>query len=422
LRKSLQPEVLTQPASQEETLSDLDRKPSILCISTYEKGQPFLREAANLGCEVMLLTVDPLAQGDWPRDCLSQFFTMNEGRSPLEILSTVMGIARNHRIDRIVALDEFDLEAAALIREHMRLPGMGESTTRYFRDKLAMRTRALRAGIPVPEFTGVFLRQDLSEFMNSVPGPWLLKPRTSASAIGIRTIEKPEQLWPALDELGDQQSFHLLERFLPGEVYHVEGITWNRELLFSAPHKYGQPPMETMHQGGIFSTRALPPDSSDARNLRLVHQEVLAALGMVSGVTHTEFIKSKADGRFYFIETAARVGGAYIADVVQFASGINPWVEWARLEVAALRGETYVLPRIHKGFAGSVICLARQQEPDTSGFNDPEIVLRLHKKHHAGLIVRSDSAERVEWLIDDYTARFVEQFLAVEPPPDKPTA
>lgn len=73
---------------------------------------------------------------------------------------------------------------------------------------------------------------------------------------------------------------------------------------------------------------------------------------MVSGVTHTEFIKSAEDGRFYFLESAARVGGAYIAEVVEAATGLNPWVEWARIEVAAMRGDAYA-PAVSKGnFAG----------------------------------------------------------------------
>jgi len=347
---------------------------------------------------------------------------MPEGRTPLEVLATAMDIARYHRIDRVVALDEFDLEAAALIREHMRLPGMGESTTRYFRDKLAMRARAQRSGVPVPEFTGVFYHPDLVDFMANVPGPWLLKPRTSASAIGIRTIYKPEDLWPALDELGEKQSHYVLERFVPGSVYHVEGITWNRELLFAAPFQYGAPPMQTMHQGGVFSTRRLPTESSDARLLLEAHRAVIEALGMVSGVTHTEFIKSHADGGFYFLETAARVGGAYIADVVHFATNVNPWVEWARIESAALQGQDYALPELRDDYSGSIICLARQQEPDISSFNDPEIVLRLHKHHHAGIIVCSESATRVESLIDNYTQRFMDQFLAVQPVPDRPSA
>ncbi len=398
------------------------RQPTVLCISTYEKGQPFLIEAARLGCRVLLLTTDRLAHGDWPLSSLARFITMPEGLTPQQILNTVSYLAREEKIERIVALDEFDLEVAALLREHMRLPGMGETATRFFRDKLAMRVRARDTGVAVPEFTSVFSYDDLRAFTASVPGPWLLKPRTNASAIGIKQIETTDQLFAILDQLGDLQSHYVLERFVPGDIYHVEGVTWQGEILFSAPHKYGAPPMQTMHQGGVFSTRALARDSSEAHHLDVIHQQVIASLGMVSGVTHTEFIKAHADGRFYFLETAARVGGAYIANVVEFATGLNPWVEWARIEVATVRSEPYRLPPLRQDYAGSIICLARQQEPDTSDYNDPEIALRMQKHHHAGLIVCATNPERVESLVASYSERFLDQFCASEPVPDKPTA
>jgi phosphoribosylaminoimidazole carboxylase (NCAIR synthetase) len=403
-------------------VTDQQQKPTILCISTYEKGQLFLEEAARLGCDVVLLTVNKLEHADWPRASLTKLITMPEDMTPEHVLNTVSYMARGLKFDRVVALDEFDLEVAALVREHMRLPGMGESATRFFRDKLAMRVRAQQHGVPVPEFTSVFNYDDLRSFLGSVPGPWLLKPRTNASAIGIRKIEAPGQIWPILDELGDLQSHYVLERFVPGEIFHVEGITWERKVLFGTPYKYGKPPMQTMHQGGVFSTRALHKDSSDARALGAIHLQLIEALGLEYGVTHSEFIKSEADGSFYFLETAARVGGAYIADVVEFATGLNPWVEWARLEVAALFGRAYALPAVKPLYAGSVICLARQDQPDLSSFDAPEIVRRLEKHHHAGLLVQADSAERVEALVANYSGRFLEEFCAVEPPPDKPTA
>ena len=391
---------------------ELTGKPTILCISTYEKGQAFLREAARQGTNVILLTTEKLAEADWPREAITLLPTMTQEMPAELVVESICRIARGTRIDRIVALDEFDLETAALAREHMRLPGMGQTLTRHFRDKLAMRVRAKQCGVAVPEFTGVFHYDDLRSFMGSVPGPWLLKPRTNASAIGIRKIEEPETLWRTLDELGDLQSHYVMERFLPGDVYHVEGISWNNDVLFAAPHRYGQPPMQTMHQGGVFTTRSLRRGSEDARAILELHRHVLSALGMCSGVTHTEFIKAKADGRFYFLETAARVGGAYIAETVEFARGINPWVEWARLEVAALRGDPYVLPKVECGYSGSVICLARQETPDTVGYTDPEIVLRLHKHHHAGLIVRSESVDGAGrgaggWLCEPVSGRFL---------------
>lgn len=403
-------------------MSDNAVRPGILCISTYEKGQAFLKEAARLGCAVTLLTVDALANADWPRESLNELITMPEGLTPGQVLNTVAYLARGRRFDRIVALDEFDLEVAALLREHMRLPGMGETLTRFFRDKLAMRVQARAAGVAVPEFTGVFNYDDVRAYLAAVPGPWLLKPRTNASAIGIKPIKQPEELWPILDKLGDLQTHYVLERFVEGDVYHVEGVSWRGEVLFAAPHKYGHPPMQTMHKGGVFTTRSLHPDSDEGKGLVAIHAATLKGLGMYSGVTHTEFIRSKADGKFYFLETAARVGGAYIAELVEAAKGLNPWVEWARVEVATLLNMEYCLPDLREEYAGSVICLAKQEVPDLSGYTDPEIVVRMKKHHHAGLIVRSASAERVEALINRYGDRFLEEFCASEPVPEKPSA
>ena len=397
-------------------------RPALFCISSYEKGQAFLREAARLGADVTLLTTEQLIDADWPKDILAELLTMPSELTPEQTLNTVAYLARTRRIDRIVALDEFDVENAALLREHMRLPGLGQTMTRIFRDKLAMRTEARRKGILVPEFTGVFNHDDLWRFMQETPGPWLLKPRLNASAMGIKPLERAEDLWPILDQLGDQQSCYVLERFLPGEVFHIEGVTWESKLLCGIPCQYGRPPMETSHQGGVFTTRNLDPQSADGAALMAIHRELIERFGLPHGVTHSEFIKSRADGKFYFLETAARVGGAYIADMVEFATGVNPWVEWARIEVALARGEDYKLAPLRQEFAGSVISLARQDEPDTSAYTDREIVLRLHKPHHAGLIVASPRQERVRELVDSYGGRFLQDFCAVLPAPEKPTS
>jgi len=61
-----------------------------------------------------------------------------------------------------------------------------------------------------------------------------------------------------------------------------------------------------------------------------------------------------------------------------------------------------------------------QEWPDLSGYQDAEIVFRLNKKHHAGLIVASAERDRVETLIAAYAQRFAYDFLAVAPPLDKP--
>lgn len=399
----------------------MSEAPRILCLTSYEKGQPLMRQCAEMGCRVVLLTVDKLRDADWPRDILEEVITMPDGLTVEQITNTVTWLARPRRFDRIIALDEFDMEAAAHLREHMRIPGMGRTATAHFRDKLAMRFAARAAGIGQPDFTRVLHHAEIREWMDRVPDPWLLKPRGEASAIGIRKMHSAEEVWRALDELGDRQSHFLLEQFIPGDIFHVDGIVSDSRVIFAAVGGYGKPPMQVMHEGGVFTTRVLGRKSPETRRLTEINAELIPALGMIRGVTHAEYIRG-ADGRFYFLEAAARVGGAFIADVVEFATGINLWREWGRIEVSAMRGEKYELPVQKSLYAGSALCLAKTAEPDTSMFTDPEIVQRLRKHHHAGLIVQSPDPNRVRELVDGYAERFAETYLAIQPVPDKPTA
>ena len=399
-----------------------DNRPlTILCVSSYEKGQEFLRTCKALGSRVLLLTVEKFRDGDWPRDSIDEIFFMPE-ELPLEhLIYTVSYMARSQPIDRIVALDEFDMENVSALREHMRIPGMGLTTVRYFRDKLAMRARAQEVGILVPEFAHVLNYGSLREFMARVPAPWLLKPRSQASGIGMKKIHSPEELWPWLDQLGDKQSFYLLEQFVPGSVYHVDSVVSEREVVFAEAHAYGAPPLDVSHQGGVFTTRTLPRDAGDTQTLLAVNRQVIEGLGSVRGVTHAEFLRSQADGKFYFLEIAARVGGAYIADVVEAATNINLWREWARLEIGAGK-QPYALPPIRRDYAGVILCLARQEHPDTSSYTDPEIIYRVSKYHHAGFVLRSPNAARLQELLDSYSVRFAQDFLATQPVPDKPSS
>ncbi len=399
-----------------------ESKPTVVCIASYEKGHAFLEEMAAQGCDVVLLTAERLRGAAWPWHAIQQTHTFSNDTSPEQVLRLVQHLNRHMPVDRVVAIDEFDLEAAALIREELRLPGMGQSLTRHFRDKLAMRVAARQAGIAVPDFIGIANHDDIAHFLAHTQGPWLLKPRTSASAIGIRPIGSDGDLWRALDELGDEQSKFLLERYIPGAVFHVDSVTWNGEVLLQAVHGYGATPMSLMQGGGVFTTRTLDREGSDAIDLRAMDARLLSALGMVSGVTHSEFIRSVADGTLYFLETAARVGGAYIAELVEFSTGVNPWREWARIEAALALHRDYTLSPTFEAYAGSVICLAKQETPDLSAYNDPEVVYRLKKHHHAGLIVRSGSPKRVEGLLLSYRERFVHDFYASMPAPDKPTS
>ncbi|HAJ35814.1 MAG TPA: ATPase [Chloroflexi bacterium] len=398
--------------------------PTILCLASYFKGGLFLEECKRLGCHTILVTTQKLEHEAWPRHAIDEFFMLpapNLARQP-DITHAIAYLMRERAIDRIVALDDYDVETAGDLREHFRLPGLGASASRFFRDKLAMRIRAQEMSVPVPAFTSVFHYPTVSDYLARTAGPWLLKPRSEASAMGIKKIHHPDELWRALEELGDRQSYFLLEQFVAGDVFHVDSVVWDGAVVFAAAHRYGLPPMTVYHGGGVFASSTVARGSEIEASLLAINRQVIAAMGLWRGVTHAEFIRSDADEQLNFLEIAARVGGAGIDQLVEHASNVNPWVEWARLTVADVRGEAYALPPLRHDYAGLIVSLARQEWPDTSAYNDAELVWRLQKRHHVGFIVASSDYERVQGLVSNYAGRVAYDFSASAPPLERPPA
>ncbi len=397
---------------------------NILCISRYFKGATFIKGAKAAGNNVFLLTSTQLKKESWPWESITETFYMDEDeKGNWDMAHVINGLAwrmRKMTFQVLVALDDFDVEKVAHLREHFRISGMGETTCRYFRDKLAMRMKAQEANIAIPAFTGLFHDEAVRQFMESVPAPWLIKPRTAASAMGIKKCHTPEEVWQHLEAIGDQRHHHLMEQFAPGDVYHVDGLNANAKVVFARVSRYLDTPMEVAQGGGIFKSQTVPFNSKDDKELQRLNKQLMDAFGMHYSATHSEFIKDRKTGQFYFLETASRVGGAHIAEMVEASSGINLWTEWARVEDAKARNIPYKLPKSKKLHAGIIVSLSRYEQADYSLFTDPEICWRLDKDWHIGMIVRSKDHDRVGELLEEYGKRIGEGLHAELPPEDAP--
>lgn len=434
-------------------------EPTILCIASFFKGNDFIRECKRQGARVVLLTREKLLAADWARESLDDLIAIPGKTSVQSYLAAASHVARRWRVSRVVALEEYDIVTAAQIREHLSVPGMGTTTARCFQDKLAMRAKARDAGIPQAEFVPVFNFEVVDEFMKRISPPWMLKPRIGASSMGIKKLHKPEDVWRAIADLDareafhEKSSFHLLERYIPGDVYHVDSLVEGGKVLFAGVEHYGAPPFEVSQLGGVTVSHTVKRGSKEQRGLLTLNKRLLSSFGFERGVTHAEFIRradppgkpvraseiripgrgstahisrigkgpAPASGtdQFHFLEVAARVGGAYTSETIAAASGINPWLEWARIELATPE-RPYILPPVRQEYGGVAVSLARQEHPCTSPYTDPEIVYRVCKPWHVGLIVSSPDYERVKHLVARYARRFSEDFTAVAPPEETP--
>lgn len=393
-----------------------DSPKTFLCISNYFKGSAFLIALKKAGNKVYLITSEKLRENNWPREFIDEIFYMPGQDLDWDLETLLIGVAglmKGVKIDAIAALDDYDVEKATFLRENLRIPGMGQTTGRYFRDKLAMRMRAKEAGVLVPAFSALFNDSEINHFADNVPPPWVLKPRSEASAHGIIKVYDKDSLWQNIHEMGDNRLRYLVEQFKPGDVYHADGLNLDGKNIFCTVSKYLATPMEISQGGGIFRSANVPYGSEDDKSMRKANEEVMKAFGMKNGASHTEFIKGKEDGEVYFLETSSRVGGAHLAEMVEGATDINLWTEWAKIEDAIVKGKKYKLPKVKKGYAGIVLTLSKFQDPDLSSFNDPEVCFRVPLDYHAGLIVKSDKHARVRVLLDDYAERLSQGLSSV---------
>jgi biotin carboxylase len=392
----------------------------IVCIASEHKGNEFIEEAHNQGWDVTLVTRKKLLDSPWPWTALSAAKTVDDDALPVDYVRAVTNLAGSRSIDKVVGLDEFDVITAALAREHLQLPGMVSSFVRRFRDKLTMRNVATTGGILSPEYTGVFNAESVTRFLNEVPAPWIVKPRNEVSAFGIRKCTTADDVWSVLNDVDqrntwrDHPSQFLIERFIEGKVYHVDSVVENGKVRCCGVSQYGTTPFDVSHYGGVFTSSTVPYKSEERKHLEVLNRALLLAFGYERGVSHAEFLKSDADGQFYLLEVACRVGGAYIANVHDYASNFNLWREWAKLETATAE-KPYKAPKLRKEYAGICLALAKEDEPDTSMYDDAEIVYRIKKTQHVGMIFHSAKRQRIDELMSMYTTRITQDFLAVAP-------
>ncbi|HRN49167.1 MAG TPA: ATP-grasp domain-containing protein [Niabella sp.] len=400
-------------------------KKTIVCIASYFKGNDFLIACKEQGNQVIFITSESLKEEKWAWSAIDEIYYMPEVEKFVwnmeHFVKGFSFLMRTHNVDAVVALDDFDVEKAAMIREVFRIPGMGQTTYRYFRDKLAMRQKAAESGISIPQFTPVFNDNVIGNFIKEVPAPWIFKPRAEASAIGIKKINNEQELWDLLNSLGEERINFLMESFKPGDVFHVDSLVYEDDVVFSAFSRYLATPMKISHEGGVFRTVTLAKSSDDTQKLDKINKQVLSSFGIKNGATHSEYIKGE-DGRFYFLETSSRIGGAHIPDMIEAATGVNVWKEWAKLETAILREEKYTVEETKNLYAGLLISLAKEEKPDTKPFECAEVNKFLEIKSHIGIVYQSDNADVIINKINEATDLITKDLLSIMPPKTKPSS
>lgn len=391
---------------------------TVLCLTNFFKGHRLLESFKKLGCRTLLVGTTRVRHDLWPAELVDEKFFVHDFEDESALLNGISYLARDREIDLVVPLEEYSVETASTVRAHLGLPGLDQGVTRRCRDKLAMRLLARREGIPVPAFEAFINRAAVERFLHTVPGPWMIKPRTKGGSVQIRKLERSEQVWELFEELGDERAFHLIEAFLPATVFHVDSVVKNGKVLMALPGRYGTPPFSVWNGGGVFSSRTVAKKDPLAEPLLDLNERVLRAVGVSHAVTHAEFLA--VDDKVYFLEVAARVAGSNLDRLTTAATGVDLFMESAKLDLHWL-GHDYELTKPYRKEAGILLCLSRQEQPELDFCADlPEVVWTLNQGHHAGCVVASSKSARIDALLETVGQKLTCDHLAVMPARDRP--
>jgi biotin carboxylase len=230
-----------------------------------------------------------------------------------EVVTALVG---QPRPDLVIAQSEFDLIAAARVREALDVPGPREADVTPVRNKVVMKDAASRAGLRVPRYLP--LASALAEARVPWQGRTILKPLDGASSLGVRAFDTVAEALDSVrgDGLPADASGFEIEEFVSGPIIHVDGLAVEGTPVAIQASRYVGTCLGYAEGSPLGSVQIDTPPSVVQWTT-----DCLRAVGITTSLFHLEGIETP-DG-LVFLEVASRFGGAGVADTFELATGVH---------------------------------------------------------------------------------------------------
>lgn len=253
----------------------------------------------------------------------------NIGENHLVELS-IFELSNTFEIIKIIVLEEHDIIRAAYLRDLLQIPGQTLESALLFRDKFLLKEK-VKSKIPVADYALVNSPIDIINFTNKFQFPVVLKPRDEMGAMGVYVIDNYFALKEWIKK--NFQPNILIERYISGLMYHVDGIIVNDSISFISVSQYIGNCLSSKENFSLGSI-TLNQDNTKAKRLSDMTKKLLSMLPKPSNMTfHIEYFEN--NNQFILCEAASRTGGVYIAKLINLKYGINldEWLVSSELDI-----------------------------------------------------------------------------------------
>jgi biotin carboxylase len=305
----------------------MDRLLLLLPTTTY-RTQDFLDAAGTLGVDVVCASEKPSTfEAHAPDHLLTLDFTDPDGAA-----AQVAAFAGRRPVNAVVGVDDLTAVAAAAIAERLGLRASAPAAVAAARDKYQMRQCLAAAGVPIPRYRRIALKDDPFLAARGVEFPCVLKPLALSASRGVIRANNVDQFIAASRRIaallarddvragGDAAQFLLAEQYIPGIEVALEGLLTGGSLqtlaLFDKPDPLEGPFFEET----IYITPSRLPASAQSA-IERVAAAACAALGLTEGPVHAE-LRVNDDGP-WVLEIAARSIGGLCSRTLRFGTGMT---------------------------------------------------------------------------------------------------
>lgn len=291
-----------------------------------------IQAAKAMGCRVVAVDRDPAAAGAAAADAFE----------PVDItdVSTCIDVARRHRVEGVLPLNDFGVPTAAHVAQELDLPGLSPAIAAVACSKRAMREAFDRHGVPSARFREVRTQDEARRAVRDLATwPLIVKPSNSrgGGSRGVMRISTSDELPDALEFA---QSFYadssvIIEECFEGSEHSVETITYHASTtIIAISDKLKCPPPYRVDKAVIYPTE-LP--AKQVARVQGVVTAAIRAVGVEWGPVHVELAYQEDGPRV--IELGARCGGGGTPDpIVPFVTGVEMLREVLRMSLGDAPG------------------------------------------------------------------------------------
>lgn len=269
------------------------------------------------------------------RDRIRGYVQIDDAFNPDRLESGVRRMAAElgtGRVDAIAAILEPLQVPLAVVRERLGVRGMDATEADRFRNKSRMKDALRAAGLPCARHRLATSAGEALAFAEEAM-PLVAKPPAGAGAIDTFRIDQRSQLESWLDHTTPTAERPLLlEEFIRGDEFSFDSVTVDGKHVFHSISSYSPTPLEVMSAPWIQWTVLFPRhiDGPEYAAITEAGPDALAALGMVTGMSHLEWFR-RADGSIAISEVGARPPGAQLTSLLSYTHGHDFYRAWAQL-------------------------------------------------------------------------------------------